>query len=443
MACNVAGYQGGVNPLREASSSNRLPAVTNPVTPPRSRQGLKENPIVIESDTSDSESEEGSEYEDKDDGDEESDDSYESDGEHDDLFDIDEENRASTPVTPPMDERIGKDYNLQTPSKKKDGSSSDQCSDDDADEDSRITRSGTKYPNLRRGSNAQFAAIQNESSIGSSAIPIRLSTSRSFGPETEKSRDKGPQTDGMCSPQAGTLVRTQIISSSASSSGAASIVPSDTREKLLKDMTLYTTTPTHSTMRRNKKVDRGSTALAELYGEPSTLVNGSKQQKTSVHPFSEELSGDIRKIFDKPRCKSEMEDGYVYIFKSDRHKGLIKIGFSVHNPDGRLKEIEGKCKVPLVFVWRTGLIPHGQLLEKAAHAELKMDKATSPCKCRKKHREWFTTDQEHVKKVFQKYANWLETKPYVEETVVRYVLANESRQRMEEVSRPIPKDSHD
>lgn len=150
---------------------------------------------------------------------------------------------------------------------------------------------------------------------------------------------------------------------------------------------------------------------------------GSRIAKLSVSAF-------IREKLKRPLLKSERESGYLYVFWRRGDFGLIKIGYTTRTTDERLEEWQKQCggetedcstkdESSQIYV------PNVRRLEALVHAELKdYRKKQLRCRgCRKGHNEWFDVDIALVRKVVDKWTNWLLVKHRYEDCVGGKLLA--------------------
>jgi len=126
----------------------------------------------------------------------------------------------------------------------------------------------------------------------------------------------------------------------------------------------------------------------------------------------------IRKRLTKPLTETELKPGYIYMYWFPGNFGYLKIGYTTVNSTQRLKLWQRQCRHPSTGVEDLFAVPHVARVEKLIHAELKdLRRWEKKCRgCGKNHKEWFYVQTPHAKNVFMKWAEWIMTEPYSEET---------------------------
>lgn len=120
----------------------------------------------------------------------------------------------------------------------------------------------------------------------------------------------------------------------------------------------------------------------------------------------------------EPLTKHE-KPGYLYVYSTPGDFGLRKIGITKYKDvQKRLNEWEKKCNRPPIIVYPIEerdnvLVPHVKRLEKLIHRELKdYQLQEQSCSCRKLHKEWFDTRDNHIIAVVRRWTTWMQQQPY-------------------------------
>jgi hypothetical protein len=126
----------------------------------------------------------------------------------------------------------------------------------------------------------------------------------------------------------------------------------------------------------------------------------------------------LRKRLEKRLNTTELKAGYIYMYWFPINFGYLKIGYTTVNSKQRLKTWQRQCGHPATGVEELFHVPHVARVEKLMHAELKdLRRWEIECRgCGKNHKEWFYVQTPHAKRVFIKWAEWMKTEPYDEET---------------------------
>ena len=125
----------------------------------------------------------------------------------------------------------------------------------------------------------------------------------------------------------------------------------------------------------------------------------------------------IRKRLTTALTKTELKPGYIYMYWFPPNFGYLKIGYTTVNSTQRLKLWQRQCQHPATGVEDLLPVPHVARVEKLIHAELRDLRRWEKCQgCGKNHKEWFFAQTPHAKNVFIKWAEWIKTEPYDEET---------------------------
>ncbi|MCJ1296682.1 hypothetical protein MMC34_008248 [Xylographa carneopallida] len=133
--------------------------------------------------------------------------------------------------------------------------------------------------------------------------------------------------------------------------------------------------------------------------------------------------------------------GYLYVYSTIGDFGARKIGVTAKDDiQVRMNRWRDQCKRRINLIYPLGdekvSIPHVHRLEKLVHAELKEYRVVeNNCGCGvKRHMEWFNAKDDHIKKVVQRWTEWLQKAPY-EKIASQWVLKKEF-QELDEICTP-------
>jgi hypothetical protein len=168
-------------------------------------------------------------------------------------------------------------------------------------------------------------------------------------------------------------------------------------------------------------------------------------EKKNKNDLKNEILRLIRRQRAKPAAVSTLKHGYVYIFKSDRFPGHVKIGSTVKAPDVRIKEWGTACKFKTIQVTDKNdtAFRFCRIVEQIVHAELYNEQRRFYCdRCKMKHRfamakrvkgtgeteldvrptehgEWFEISETEALKVVNKWRDWMiHQEPYKEDATL-------------------------
>jgi hypothetical protein len=143
---------------------------------------------------------------------------------------------------------------------------------------------------------------------------------------------------------------------------------------------------------------------------------------------------------------SSLIDGYVYIFKSDRYKGHVKIGSTIKAPNDRITGWGRTCKFKAIQVTdkKDKQFRFCRIVEQIVHAELYNEQKKFYCDvCQRKHifkvgerekgtggteldvrptehGEWFEISETAALEVVNKWRDWMiHQEPYNEDATLR------------------------
>ncbi|ORY12457.1 meiotically up-regulated gene 113-domain-containing protein [Clohesyomyces aquaticus] len=127
----------------------------------------------------------------------------------------------------------------------------------------------------------------------------------------------------------------------------------------------------------------------------------------------------LEKTARKTLTPTELKSGYIYIFWTRGQFGIAKIGYT-KDVNLRLKGWTKQCGQQYQFYKSSTVgeclricLPHVSRVEKLIHTELKDYRMKMRCKgCGKEHREWFEVQEQHAVKVFTKWRDWIQQRPY-------------------------------
>ena len=176
-------------------------------------------------------------------------------------------------------------------------------------------------------------------------------------------------------------------------------------------------------------------------------------EKKNKNDLKNEILRLIRRQKAKPAALSTLKYGYVYIFKSDRFPGHVKIGSTIKAPDIRMKEWGRNCKFKAIHVTDKNdtAFRFCRIVEQIVHAELYNEQKRFYCnECKMKHRftmvkrkkgtgeteldvrptelnvrptehgEWFEISETEALEVVNKWRDWMiHQEPYKEDVTLR------------------------
>jgi len=169
-------------------------------------------------------------------------------------------------------------------------------------------------------------------------------------------------------------------------------------------------------------------------------------EKKNKNDLKNEILRLIRRQKSKPVAVSTLKHGYVYIFKSDRFPGHVKIGSTIKAPDSRIKKWGTACKFKTIQVTDKNdrAFRFCRIIEQIIHAELYNEQKRFYCdSCKMKHRltvakrekgtgeteldvrptehgEWFEISETEALKVVNKWRDWMiHQVPYKEDATLR------------------------
>jgi hypothetical protein len=168
-------------------------------------------------------------------------------------------------------------------------------------------------------------------------------------------------------------------------------------------------------------------------------------EKKNTNDLKNEILRLIRRQRAKPAAVSTLKHGYVYIFKSDRFPGHVKIGSTVKAPGIRIKEWGTACNFKAIQVTDKNdtAFRFCRIVEQIVHAELYNEQRKFYCdRCKMKHRftmaerakgtgeteldvrptehgGWFEISETEALKVVNKWRDWMiHQEPYKEDATL-------------------------
>jgi hypothetical protein len=158
------------------------------------------------------------------------------------------------------------------------------------------------------------------------------------------------------------------------------------------------------------------------------------ERKNEDHKSENDLKNEILHTIRKSENGSNLDHGYVYIFKSADWPGYVKIGSTKQAPKERENQWSTRCKFKCVHITDENDKPfrfYG-IIERIVHAELYNEQVKfycSPCKMGHKlalekkgeeklskpteHSEWFEISETKAKEVVNKWRDWaIHQEPY-------------------------------
>ena len=153
-------------------------------------------------------------------------------------------------------------------------------------------------------------------------------------------------------------------------------------------------------------------------------------------------------LFSKhPLSKFNQDQGFIYIFKSLKYPGYVKIGKTKQTPEERISDWKTKCKFTCHHIKDENdkRFQYYGIVELLVQAELWNERRKFKCpKCKTKHRlelgkskntehgEWYGITEAHALQVVEKWRNWVVTqRPYRHDGVLRDVWKWKHNQAME------------
>ena len=137
-----------------------------------------------------------------------------------------------------------------------------------------------------------------------------------------------------------------------------------------------------------------------------------------------------------PLTKSEVEDGYLYVYWNQATFGVRKIGCTVKDVSGRLSEWETKCKHVAEEQYRSpSIVRNVMRVERLVHAELKAYKVKEHgCHgCSGNHVEWFDgVDFDIIRESIDFWTEWIMEGHY-ENANDEWVLKKDARKKLQQV----------
>ena len=130
-------------------------------------------------------------------------------------------------------------------------------------------------------------------------------------------------------------------------------------------------------------------------------------------------SAVLRDVLMRPLTETDLEPGFIYMYWFPGNFGYLKIGYTRGSAAERLEQWRRRCKHAVESV-DTELfavevaVEHVSRVEALVHAELKdvRCREVNCLGCGGNHVEWFRETIHHARKVYDKFADWMRTKPY-------------------------------
>jgi hypothetical protein len=166
----------------------------------------------------------------------------------------------------------------------------------------------------------------------------------------------------------------------------------------------------------DEKADRGDEEADAPVSANSLAINPRRT-------INDEL---IAKLLQKlPRSRrvhtSEMS-GYIYILKSPRIRGYLKIGVTTKDPVVRREQWD-RCYPTIELHAYTSKVPYASLVEGIIHTELLIQRHMEDCSsCKGKkirarsHTEWFKVTEQLAEQVVLRWSKWMGSRPYHADT---------------------------
>ncbi|KAH7109287.1 meiotically up-regulated gene 113-domain-containing protein [Dendryphion nanum] len=151
----------------------------------------------------------------------------------------------------------------------------------------------------------------------------------------------------------------------------------------------------------------------------------------------------LKSFLTKNPTDTDATAGYIYIYWIPGAFNKIKIGRS-NNPQRRIKEWNRSCKVEhelhiSSYDGKLAKVPHVKRIERLLHLELKnLRYSMSECDgCKKNHNEWFDLSERVAVRVFGKWREWIESKPYEKNANGVWELTEAAREKLDEICEPV------
>lgn len=173
-----------------------------------------------------------------------------------------------------------------------------------------------------------------------------------------------------------------------------------------------------------KTYPRRSARIASVKYESNitNIVTYKLYYQPGSHNATKSAETLIRENLHHPLRKSELEDGFVYVFWRKGDFGLIKIGYTTNATSARLADWQRQCgndNEDCGAEDRSSQVRvrNVKRVEALVHAELKQYRRKQyGCRCKKvqAHVEWFEVDIALAQKVVEKWTTWLHERPRYE-----------------------------
>jgi T5orf172 domain len=191
---------------------------------------------------------------------------------------------------------------------------------------------------------------------------------------------------------------------------SACITPSASRHRL--------TTSREGSPSTTARRSNSCTVLSRARSSPDASTNSSKAitstsvRKTIESPYYESHPNKraIHEVFNTTMGPLDLLDGTIYVYRTRKNPGLLKIGYTTREPRARLQEWMTRCKhVPtLMYLYpeNAGQQPFARRVESLIGADLKDRRKLLPAchSCDRRHGEWYKIELTQLIPVIQKWS---------------------------------------
>ncbi|KAF2279942.1 DUF1766-domain-containing protein [Westerdykella ornata] len=145
---------------------------------------------------------------------------------------------------------------------------------------------------------------------------------------------------------------------------------------------------------------------------PLEIIGLWQPKKTIGMPVNEAIFEVIWRTW-RPK---KQENGFIYVLAHHSRPGYRKIGYSKDSGTRRGRwDADCDRHHAEVSLPENGYVLHAERVEKLIHAELKDVRVKVKCdRCNREHTEWFKVTEEHLRKVFEKWKEWIQQHPYTQ-----------------------------
>ncbi len=160
----------------------------------------------------------------------------------------------------------------------------------------------------------------------------------------------------------------------------------------------------------NEEPDRCAFSNEQALYPWTTIINNALVEKLE------------QKLPRNPRGPTSEMAGYIYLLKSHRIAGMLKIGVTTKNPAVRREQWD-RCYPSIQLHAYTSLVPHARLVEHLIHTELLAQRYKEDCSsCKgskaraRSHTEWFKVTESLAEQTVIRWAKWMGSRPFHTDT---------------------------